>query len=276
MSSMASPAAGSAIGRPVAGAIPGVVAVNTFREAVRDRILYNLIFFALVMMGAAILVGQISIGIERLVIINLGLSAISIFGLIMAIFIGVSLVSKEIEKRTLYSLLSKPIRRWEFLLGRYTGLLLTLVVNTSLMTVGLAGALLYVSRHFERGDASILLAVYFILLQLALVTAIALFFSCFSTPVLSTLYTIGIYVAGVFANDIHAIGQFTRNPAMEAVTRVIYYLLPNFHNFNIIAVASHGEAVPFSLIWQNTIYAALYAAVVLIAAAAVFSRRNLK
>ena len=91
--------------------LPGVVAVNTFREAVRDRVLYNLIFFALVMMGAAILVGKISFGIERLVIINLGLSAISLFGLVMAIFIGVGLVSKEIEKRTLYTLLAKPIRR---------------------------------------------------------------------------------------------------------------------------------------------------------------------
>src|ERR1017187_8270504 len=117
------------------------VAINTFREAVRDRVLYNLIFFALMMIGAAIIVGQISIGIERLVIINLGLSAISIFGLVMAVFIGVGLVSKEIEKRTLYSLLAKPIRRWEFLVGKYAGLLLTLVVNTLMMTLGLAAAL---------------------------------------------------------------------------------------------------------------------------------------
>ena len=102
-------------------AMPGVVAVNTFREAVRDRVLYNLVFFALMMIGAAILVGQISIGIERLVIINLGLSAISIFGLVMAVFIGVGLVYKEMEKRTLYSLLAKPIRRWEFLVGKYCG-----------------------------------------------------------------------------------------------------------------------------------------------------------
>ena len=262
--------------RPMPGAIPLVVAVNTFREAVRDRILYNLIFFALVMMGAAILVGQISIGIERLVIVNLGLSAISIFGLIMAIFIGVSLVSKEIEKRTLYSLLAKPIRRWQFLVGRYAGLLLTLVVNTSLMTLGLAGALLYVSHSFQRGDATILVAVYFILLQLALLTALALFFSCFSTPVLSTLYTLGIYIAGLFANDIRGFEQFTKSPAMDVVARVIYYLLPNFHNFNVIASASHGDAVPVSLIWQNTLYAALYVTVVLIASAAVFSRRNLK
>ncbi len=222
--------------------LPGVVAINTFREAVRDRVLYNLIFFALMMIGAAILVGQISIGIERMVIINLGLSAISIFGIIMAIFIGVGLVYKEMEKRTLYSLLSKPIRRWEFLVGKFGGLLLTLVVNTSLMTLGLGAALYCVSGKFERSDATILVAVYFILLELALVTALALFFSCFTSPMLSTLYTLGIYVAGVFAPGILGISQFTPNWALAAITRFVYYVLPNFHNFGVIAAAAHGEA----------------------------------
>ena len=256
--------------------IPGVVAVNTFREAVRDRVLYNLIFFALVMIGAAILVGQISIGIERLVIVNLGLTAISIFGLIMAIFIGVGLVYKEIERRTLYSLLAKPVRRWEFLVGKYAGLLLTLAVNTSLMTLGLAAALFYVGRPFVRSDTLILVAVYFILLELALVTALALFFSCFSSPMLSTLFTLGIYIAGLFTSDIRDFGALTKSPAMKMFTQALYYLLPNFHNFNAITAASHGEAIPFSLIWQNTAYAALYAAIVLIAASAAFCGRNLK
>src|SRR6202042_2769454 len=209
-------------------AIPGVVAINTFREAVRDRVLYNLIFFALMMIGAAILVGQISIGIERMVIINLGLSAISVFGIIMAIFIGVGLVYKEIEKRTLYSLLAKPIRRWQFLVGKYAGLLLTLVVNTAFMTLGLAAAFFYVGGHIERADLSILIAIYFILLELAMVTALAMFFSCFSSPMLSTLYTLAIYLTGVLANDIHGIGEFTKSPAVLTVTRAIYYLVPNF------------------------------------------------
>jgi ABC-type transport system involved in multi-copper enzyme maturation permease subunit len=257
-------------------AMPAVVAINTFREAVRDRVLYNLIFFALLMIGAAILVGQISIGVDQMVIITLGLSAISIFGIIMAIFIGVGLVYKEMEKRTLYSLLAKPIRRWEFLVGKFAGLLLTLVVNTSLMTLGLAGALYYVSRAFERSDAAILVAVYFILLQLALITALALFFSSFSSPLLSTLYTLGIYVAGVFAPDIKGVSEYTQSPAMAASARLVYYLLPNFHNFNVIAAAAHGEAIPFSLIWHNTLYAALYVALILVAASAVFSGRNLK
>ena len=229
------------------------------------------------MIGAAILVGQISIGIERMVIINLGLSAISIFGIIMAIFIGVGLVYKEMEKRTLYSLLAKPIRRWEFLVGKFAGLLLTLVVNTALMTLGLAVALVLRERKFERGDATILVAVYFILLELALVTALALFFSCFSSPMLSTLYTLGIYIAGVFAPAYSSVSEFTsKSAALAAITRFIYYLLPNFHNFNVIAAAAHGEAMPLALIWHNTLYAALYVILILVASSAVFSGRNLK
>jgi ABC-type transport system involved in multi-copper enzyme maturation permease subunit len=252
------------------------VAINTFREAVRDRVLYNLVLFALLMIGAAILVGGVSIGIVQLVIINLGLSSISIFGLVMAIFIGVGLVYKEIEKRTLYSLLAKPIRRWQFLVGKYAGLLLTLVVNTAFMTLGLAAAFFYVGGHMERADLSILIAIYFILLELAMVTALAMFFSCFSSPMLSTLYTLAIYMTGVFANDIHGISEFTKSPAVLAVTRAIYYLVPNFHNFNAIATAAHGDPIPFALIWQNSLYAALYILLLLIASSAVFSRRNLK
>src|SRR5256884_3331811 len=128
----------------------GVVALNTFREAVRDRVLYNLVFFALLMIAAAILVGQISIGIEQIVIGSLGLSAISVIGLLIAVFIGVGMVSKEIDKRTLYALLAKPVRRWEFLLGKFAGLVLTLTVNTAAMAAGLLLALLYVKHPLER------------------------------------------------------------------------------------------------------------------------------
>jgi ABC-type transport system involved in multi-copper enzyme maturation permease subunit len=256
--------------------VPGIVAINTFREAVRDRVLYNLVFFALMMIGAAILVGQISIGIERLVIVNLGLTAISVFGLVMSIFIGVGLVYKEIEKRTLYTLLAKPIRRWQFLVGKYGGLLLTLFVNTFFMTLGLAAALFYVGRPFVRSDGAILVAIYFILLEFALVTAVALFFSCFSSPMLSTLFTLGIYITGIFVGDIRNVGEFTRNQGIIYVTRFLYYVVPNFHNFNAISAAAHGEAIPFALFWQNTLYAVLYVVLVLIVSSAVFSYRNLK
>src|SRR5256712_3757171 len=160
----------------------GVVALNTFREAVRDRVLYNLVFFALLMMAAAVAVGQISIGIEQTVIVSLGLTAISVIGLLISVFLGVALVSKEMDKRTLYALLAKPVRRWEFLLGKFGGLVLTLTVNTVAMALGLLLAMLYVKHSLERSDATVLVAVYFILLKLALVVAPALLFSCFSAP----------------------------------------------------------------------------------------------
>src|SRR5438552_13647686 len=121
------------------------IATNTFREAVRDRVLYNLIAFALLMSGAAVLIGQISIDIEKLVVINLGLTAVSLFGIVIAIFIGIGLVSKEIDKRTLYTVLSRPVQRWEFVVGKFFGLVGTLVVNTFFMAIGVFAAISFVS-----------------------------------------------------------------------------------------------------------------------------------
>jgi len=252
-----------------------VVAWNTFREAVRDRVLYNLVFFALLMMGAAVLVGQISIGIEQMVIVSLGLSAISVIGLLMAVFIGVGLVSKEMDKRTLYALLAKPVRRWEFLLGKFGGLLLTLSVNTTAMAAGLFAALYYVKHSLERADGVALVAIYFILLKLALVVALALLFSCYTSPLLAILFTAGLYVSGLFVREMRGYGD-TMAPAVQTFLRWLSYLLPNFDNFDVMASAAHGRHIPASLILHNTAYAALYCAIVLAAASAIFSRRNLK
>jgi ABC-type transport system involved in multi-copper enzyme maturation permease subunit len=254
----------------------GAVALKTFREAVRDRVLYNLVFFALLMMLAAILVGGISIGIEELVIKSLGLSAISVIGLLIAVFIGVGLVYKEMDKRTLYALLAKPVRRWEFLLGKFGGLVLTLAVNTLAMAAGLFAALLYVKHNLERTDAVLLIAIYFILLKLTLVVALALLFSCYSAPLLAILYTSALYIAGLFVEEMRTFHFNTVNPAMEALLRGLSYLLPNFENFNVMAAAAHGREIPGALVLQNTAYAALYSVIVLLVAAAVFSRRNLK
>jgi Cu-processing system permease protein len=254
----------------------GVVAWNTFREAVRDRVLYNLVFFALLMMGAAILVGQISIGIEEMVIISLGLSAISVIGLLMAVFIGVGLVSKEMDKRTLYALLAKPVRRWEFLLGKFAGLLLTLSVNTAAMAAGLFAALYYVKHPLERADGVALVAIYFILLKLAVVVALALLFSCYTTPLLAILFTAGLYISGLFVKEMRDLHNDTLAPTVQTFLRWLSYLLPNFENFDVMASAAHGRVIPATLIWHNTAYAALYCAIVLAAASAIFSRRNLK
>jgi ABC-type transport system involved in multi-copper enzyme maturation permease subunit len=254
----------------------GVVALNTFREAVRDRVLYNLVFFALLMIAAAIVVGQISIGIEELVIASLGLSAISLIGLLIAVFIGVGLVSKEMDKRTLYALLAKPVRRWEFLLGKFGGLVGTLAVNTAAMALALLLALLYVKHTLDRSDGALLVAVYFILLKLALVVALALLFSCATTPLLAILYTAGLYIAGLFVSQMRNLRSDTMSPGLATIMRWLSYILPNFDNFDVMAMAAHGRAIPGALILQNTLYALFYCAIVLAAAAVTFSRRDLK
>jgi ABC-type transport system involved in multi-copper enzyme maturation permease subunit len=254
----------------------GVVALNTFREAVRDRVLYNLVFFALVMIAASILVGQVSIGIEEMVIVTLGLSAISVIGLLIAVFIGVGLVSKEMDKRTLYALLAKPVRRWEFLLGKFGGLVLTLTVNTLAMAAGLFLALKLVKSGADILEASVLVAVYFIVLKLALVVALALLFSCFTTPLLSILYTAGLYIAGLFVTEMRNYQSETMSRALQTLLRWLSYLLPNFENFDVMAAAAHGRVIPRALIVQNTAYAVVYCAVLLAVAAVIFTRRNLK
>jgi len=253
----------------------GFIAWNTFREAVRDRVLYNLIAFALLMSGAAILVGQISIGIERLVVVNLGLTAISLFGVLIAIFIGIGLVSKEIEKRTLYTVLSRPVQRWEFIVGKFLGLAGTLVVNTSFMALGVFAALLYISRHFEAADGWVLVALYFIVLQFLILTALTLLFSAFSTPIESAVMAFSLFVVGSFAEDLRGFAAMAQGSVHRLAT-VAAYLVPNFSALNVISSVAHGQPVAVQLILANTVYALLYAGAAVCGAVLVFEHRNLK
>jgi ABC-type transport system involved in multi-copper enzyme maturation permease subunit len=251
------------------------IATNTFREAVRDRVLYNLIAFALLMSGAAVLVGQISIGIERLVVINLGLTAISLFGIVIAIFIGIGLVSKEIDKRTLYTVLSRPVRRWEFIAGKFFGLSGTLVVNTFFMAIGVFAALLYVSRHLTHADAGVLVALYFIILQFVIITALALLFSSFSSPLLSAVFAFSLFVIGSFAEDLRGFARLSHGITRWMATGAAY-LVPNFSALNVISQVAHETSVSSRLIAYNTAYAVVYTLAVLSATALIFERRNLK
>ena len=252
------------------------IALHTFKESVRERVLYNLIAFALLLIGAAILFGSISVGVEEIILVNLGLSSISVFGLLMAIFIGIGLVSKEIERRTIYSILSKPVCRAEFIIGKYLGLLLTLVINTAIMTAGFYGALLYQKRTLHLADLVVLEAVYFILLHFAMVVGLALLFSCISTPVLSAVFTLCLYIIGNLLSDIRWFGQETGSALVEKGTAVLYYLLPNFGNFNAITPVSHGEGIPGYLLLANSLYALLYVSILLSASIMIFEEREFR
>jgi len=251
------------------------VAFNTFREAIRDRVLYNLIAFAVLLSGAAILVGQISIDIERLVVVNLGLTAVSLFGVVIAIFIGIGLVSKEIEKRTLYTVLSRPLRRWEFVVGKFFGLAGTLAVNTFCMALGVFLALLYAVHKFEKADGWVILALYFIVLQFLIVCALALMFSSFSSPLLAAVFTFALFVIGSLSEDLRGFAAMAHGVAKWVVTAAAY-LVPNFSTLNVISMVAHGEAIPSRLIVYNTAYAVLYSIMAVSAGVLIFERRNLK
>ncbi|NWG12946.1 MAG: ABC transporter permease subunit [Acidobacteria bacterium] len=258
------------------------VARNTFRENIRDKVLYNLILFALIMIASSLALGQLTLGNEDKVILDLGLFSISVFGVLIAIFIGISLVHKEMERRTVHALLSKPFHRHEFILGKYAGLLLTLLVNVAVMTAGLELALLYVGRAGWGAHLRILPAVYLIFLSLALVTAIALFFSTFSTPALSALFTIFLWIAGHFGKDLLGFGEWTRSAAMKWICGAAYYVLPNFSNFtlidsrNIIPNASCFRPIDYGAIAGTTFYCVVYCALVLSLAICIFRQRDFK
>jgi len=252
------------------------IARNTFREAVRDRVLYNLVAFAVIMIGSALLFGQISLGIHKVIVINIGLSSISIFGLLIAIFIGIGSVHKEIDKRSLYAVLSKPIRRWQFVLGKFAGLNLTLLVNTAVMAGGLWAVLYYLMREFQAQDVSIWAAIYFIILELTLVSALCLFFSCFTTPVLAAIFTFLLYFVGSFSPDLKVFAEMSQAPLTRYLITGLYYLLPNFSNFRISAWVADGNPVARAMIVSNTIYAICYCSFLLVGSVFLFSRKDLK
>ena len=251
------------------------IAYNTYREAVRDRVLYNLIVFALLIVGSALLFGQISIEIERIVLINMGLTAISIFGIVISIFVGISLVWKEIERKTIYTVLAHPVRRWEFIFGKFLGLFGTLTFNAVLMAVGFFAALLYLSHHFARPDLYIVAAIYFILLQLMMMTALAMLFSTYSSPLMSSIFAFATFAIGTFSEDLHNFAAAATGVAKVVMTMVAY-LVPNFSSLNVISQVAHGIPVDPALIIHNSIYALTYTTVALLCAAAIFENRNFK
>jgi ABC-type transport system involved in multi-copper enzyme maturation permease subunit len=252
------------------------IARNTFREAVRDRVLYNLVLFVLLLTAAAIFIGELSGGQERKIIVDLGLSAMLLFGVFIAIFVGVGLVYKEIERRTIYAIFSKPVGRGEFLLGKYLGLCLTLLVNVVVMGLGVSLALAYVSKGWDPLILTMWPAVLLIYMELMLITALALLFSSFSSPALSALLTFCIFIIGHFSADLKSLATSLGSTGARVLFGALYYLLPNLANYSFITPAAHGRAPAPGFVFTTALYAVVYIAVILAAATLVFSRRNFK
>src|SRR5882724_5254353 len=252
------------------------IARNAFREAVRDRVLYNLVLFVLLLTAGAIFLGELSGGQERKIIVDLGLSAMLLFGVFIAIFVGVGLVSKEIERRTVYSIFSKPVGRGEFLLGKYLGLCLTLLVNVGVMGAGVSLALIYVKRGWDPLALSIWPAILLLYVELMILTGVALLFSSFSSPALSALLTFFVFIIGHFSADLKGLANSMGGGLARWLFAALYYLLPNLANLSFSTPAAHGQLPPTSQVAVVILYSLVYIVIILAAATMIFSRRNFK
>ena len=247
------------------------VASNTFRETVRERVLYNLVFFAIVMTLSGLLLGQLSVRQDEKIIKDIGLASMDLFGTLIAIFVGVGLVSKEIDRRSLFPLLAKPVTRDEFLLGKFAGLVFTLAVNVGVMAAGLYLTLLATRRHL---DLALLEAVYTILLGLALTISLALLFSVFTSAALASVCTVSVVVAGRFSDVVQHMHEAAPG-APSWLVQALYYALPNFHHLDLKDHVVYGDPVGLPALAALTAYTAVYLAVVLGVALAAFRSREL-
>jgi ABC-type transport system involved in multi-copper enzyme maturation permease subunit len=262
------------------------VAINVFRESVRDRVPYNLVLFSVLLIASSYLLGQLTAGQDVKIVKDLGLAAISVFGLFIAIFIGIGLVSKEVERRSNYAVLSQPVSRPQFIAGKYLGLVLTLAVNITVMVVALYIVLGYLSWQETAEykavwdapgpDPAMLKAVFLIFIELMLVTALALFFSTFSTPMLSAVLTFGLYVAGHFNSDLKNFEKVVNSQVAIWLSRGMYHVLPDLSAFDVKTEVVHGLPVTMGYVASTTAYGLAYVTALLLLATFIFSRRDFK
>lgn len=254
------------------------ISLNTFREAIRNKVLYSLLFFALLIIVGSIAFGALSVHEEIRLTMDLGLAGMSLFSIVIAIFVGVNLVYKELERKTVYSLLPKPIHRFEFILGKYGGLTLTLTAQVLVMSSVLALVLILQGAALNRVIVQAVLLVYF---EVLVMTAIAVLFSSFSTPFLSGMFTVGMFVLGRSVPDIRMIADNVEHPALSIALTVIGRLVPNLRYFYVSGsevngnhISIHGTFIDWNYVGTAGFYATLYIALTLLLAMYLFSKRD--
>lgn len=247
------------------------IALNTFKEAIRDRILYLLLFFAATSIVLSRILALLTVGDRVKIIEDVGLASISLFGALMAILIGTGLVYKEIDKKTIFTLMAKPLHRHEFILGKFFGLGLTLFVMLTSMSLIFLGL---VFAHTLSLEPKLLLAIAFIFVELVLITAVAILFSCFSTPILSALFSLSFYLIGHFSWSLETLLRKLRPGPGRVVGQVFYAILPDLENFNFKTEAVHALAIPPGFALYSLLYGAVYTLFLLTLAVMVFRKRD--
>ncbi len=255
------------------------IALNTYKEAVRNKIFYIIAVFALVLLGFSLILATLALGEDDRIIKHVGLSAISIFGLLMATFVGVNLVYEELEKKTVYTIIASGVSRYQFLLGKFFGLFLTVVVNVLIM--GFLLCILVVVWPKSGLTATLIMAIYLFLFEMMIVSAIAILFSSFSTPVLSAVLTFMCWVIGHMSEDLLEWSKRLAEQGSAAFAKfltVIYYFLPNLEIYNLKNQVIYQEDIGSILhhVFVYPIYAILYSAILLVIAILSFARRDFK
>lgn len=248
------------------------IAANGFREVIRDRILYVIGFFAIFLALALRLLPEISVGADGKIFLDLGLAATSLLGAIVAIFVGTGLINKEIEKKTVLVLIPKPISRTEFIVGKHLGLSAVLAVMIAIMTIIYLGMLYWAKIPFSL--SSILLSQAFLFLELAVLTAVAILFGVFTSSILATLFSFGIYFMGHISKDLLKLGAITKNENIETLTKSLYLVLPNLERFNLKNDAVYGLLPASSELFNTLLYGILYVVFLLTLANLIFARRQ--
>lgn len=249
------------------------IGLNTFRESVRDKIFYSLLAFAMLILGFSVVLGNLSLGDTYKIIQDFGLMAISLFGTLTAIFVGIGMVYKEMDKRTIYVILAKPVARWQFLLGKYGGLSLTLLLMELAMTV-----CLFIVCYLFKGllPFNTIYAIIAIAVELQLILAAALLFSTFSTPFLSGMFTLAVFIIGHVAVDLKVIADKFEESWAKSLIDGLYYILPNLERLNFKAAAVHHLEITPSHFLGSLLYGLVYTVIILLGAILIFNQRNMK
>lgn len=247
------------------------IAFNTFKEAIRDRILYLLLFFAAACIIFSRLLALLTVGDRVKIIMDVGLASLSLFGALMAILMGTGLVYKEIDKKTIYTLLSKPIHRYQFLLGKYFGLILTLFVILFLMSFIF---LTLVFFHTFRIEWELLIAIFYIFVEVCLITAVAMLFSCFSTPILSSIFSFSFYLIGHLSWGLENPINKMKPGITKTLTQILYAFIPDLENFNFKTEVVHHLPIPSEIFLFSALYGIFYSLFLLFLAILVFRKRD--
>ena len=247
------------------------IALNTFRESARNKIFYLLLAFGLFFVLSSHFISILAVGDKTKVLEDIGLAAIHFFTVVIAIFTGINLIYKEIEKKTIYNVISKPISRSVFILGTFCGLALTLLAALLSMA---AMFMLLLKLLAGTWDGQVLLYFAMLFIELLILTALSLFFSAFTTPILSFIFTLSLFVIGHIMWTYNEFKLLIHSPFLKGLTRLLYYLLPNLHKFNIKNAVVVHQTIDPGQAGYAVLYGICYIGVLLTATILIFHRRE--